>query len=78
MKDAPDNHGPDRRITALEERMNTRRAEYRTDIARLAEDMAKRESAQTDRIAMVTDRMASSRWWRTAILSGTRVAPRAW
>ncbi|MCY3995615.1 MAG: hypothetical protein OXF07_05710 [Rhodobacter sp.] len=45
MKDAPDNHGPDRRITALEERMNTRRAEYRTDIARLAEDMAKRESA---------------------------------
>ncbi len=54
--------------------MDTHQAEYRTDIARLAEDMAKRESAQADRIAMVTDRMASSRWWRTAILSGAIVA----
>ena len=28
----------------LEERMNTKQAEYKTDIARLAEDMAKRET----------------------------------
>ena len=32
------------RISVPEERMKTRQAEYRTDIARLAEDMAKRET----------------------------------
>jgi hypothetical protein len=32
------------RLAALEERMNTRQAEYKTDIARLAEDAAKRET----------------------------------
>jgi len=31
------------RISVLEERMNTHQAEYRTDIARLAEDSAKRD-----------------------------------
>ena len=31
------------RIARLEERMETMKAEYRTDIARLAEDMAKRD-----------------------------------
>jgi len=32
------------RVARLEERMKTMQAEYRTDIARLAEDMAKRET----------------------------------
>ena len=32
------------KVAALEERMNTHKAEYRTDIARLAEDNAKRET----------------------------------
>ena len=32
------------KVVALEERMNTRQAEYKTDIARLAEDAAKRET----------------------------------
>jgi len=31
------------RMARLEERMETMKAEYRTDIARLAEDMAKRD-----------------------------------
>ena len=35
------------RLAALEERMNTHRAEYQTDIARLAEDIAKRDTANT-------------------------------
>ena len=33
-------------LKALQERMNTMQAEYRTDIARLAEDMAKRSWQQ--------------------------------
>ena len=41
--------------------MNTMQAEYRTDIARLAEDMAKREVRRTER-------EATARWWQTAIM----------
>ena len=41
MSDAPDNHELARQLAVLEERMKTMQAEYRTDIARLAEDMAK-------------------------------------
>lgn len=33
-----------RQVAALEERMNTKQAEYKTDIARLAEENAKRET----------------------------------
>lgn len=32
------------KVAVLEERMNTRQAEYKTDIARLAEDAAKRHT----------------------------------
>jgi len=32
------------RVARLEERMETMKAEYRTDIARLAEDLAKQET----------------------------------
>ena len=44
MSDTPDTHGLARQLAILEERMKTMQSEYRTDIARLAEDMAKRET----------------------------------
>ena len=37
-------HDLEKQHVALEERMNTKQAEYKTDIARLAEDAAKRET----------------------------------
>ena len=44
MSEPPSVHDLARQLAVLEERMNTMQAEYRTDIARLAEDMAKRET----------------------------------
>ena len=44
MSATPDTHGLAWQLAVLEERMKTMQAEYRTDIARLAEDMAKRET----------------------------------
>ncbi|MDE0696524.1 MAG: hypothetical protein OXH76_11920 [Boseongicola sp.] len=41
--------------------MNTMQAEYRTDIARLAQYMVKREVQRTER-------EATARWWQTAIM----------
>ena len=38
-----------RQLAVLEERMETRQAEYRTDVARLAEDMAKRDAEAVGR-----------------------------
>ncbi len=38
-------HELSERIARLEERMKTNQAEYKTDIARLAEDIAKRDKA---------------------------------
>lgn len=58
MTVVPDAHELARQLAVLEERMNTIQAEYRTDIARLAEDMAKRDV-----------RSAQDRWWQTAIVS---------
>ena len=64
MDDAPDNHELARQVAVLEERMNTKQAEYQTDIARLAEDMAK-QGVQA----------ANDRWWQTAIiLAGIGIA----
>ena len=37
-------HDLEKKHVALEERMNTKQEEYKTDIARLAEDAAKRET----------------------------------
>ena len=50
MSEAPDSHGLVRQLVALEGRLNTHQAKYRTDIARLGEDMAKRdaEKAKSD------------------------------
>ncbi|MYF88541.1 MAG: hypothetical protein F4186_03725 [Boseongicola sp. SB0676_bin_33] len=47
MSGTPDTHGLARKLAVLEERMKTMQAEYRTDIARLAEDMAKRDRDNT-------------------------------
>ena len=44
MSDMPDNHELARRLAVLEERMKTMQAEYRTDIARLAEQIAQRDA----------------------------------
>ena len=60
MSGDPDVHGLSRLVAVLEERMNTVQADYRTDIARLAEDMAKRETERTKHDA-------TARWWQTAI-----------
>lgn len=68
MDKPPDNHELARQVAVLEERMNTHRAEYRTDIARLAEDMAKRDAARSERDAARYERDSNARWWQTAIL----------
>ncbi len=39
-------HGLERQLAVLEERMNTKHQEYKTDIANLATDAAKRETRQ--------------------------------
>ena len=46
MTDGPTPHELSERIARLEERMKTMQAEYKTDIARLAEDMARRDAAR--------------------------------
>ena len=43
MTDGPTPHELSERIARLEERMKTMQAEYKTAIARLAEDQAKRD-----------------------------------
>ena len=48
--------------------MNTMQAEYRTDIARLAEDMANRDAEAARRDVQKTEREATARWWQTAIM----------
>jgi len=63
MSDIPDNHALSERLAVLEERMKTMQADYRTDIARLAEDMAKRDAARSERDA-------TARWWQTTIIIG--------
>ena len=49
MSETPDIHQVTRQVAVLEERMKTMQAEYRTDIARLAEDMAKRDASAANR-----------------------------
>lgn len=45
----PNPHDLALKLVALEERMNTKQAEYKTDIARLAEDAAKRDAEAAKR-----------------------------
>ena len=54
--------------------MNTMQAEYRTDIARLAEDMAKRDAEAARREVQRTEREATARWWQTAIATAVTLA----
>ena len=68
MSEAPDSHELARQLVALEGRMNTHQAEYRTDIAKLAASIAERDAnkARHD---------SQERWWQTAIiLAGIGVA----
>ena len=75
MSGEADLHEINRKVAVLEERMKTMQAEYRTDIGRLAEQIAQRDALASERMASATDRMASSRWWQTAIiLAGIGVA----
>ncbi|MDE0052516.1 MAG: hypothetical protein OXO52_22260 [Rhodospirillales bacterium] len=55
------------KVAALEERMETKQAEYRSDIADLAKDIADRNAEAADRQAAAADRMASRGWWQMAI-----------
>ncbi len=48
--------------------MNTKQAEYRSDLADLMREIAHKNAESADRIAEATERMASSRWWQTAIM----------
>ena len=59
MSGAPDNHETNKRLAILEERMNTHQAEYRTDIARLAESLAQRDVHQAQRDAQITKSLAA-------------------
>ncbi len=43
MSEAPDNHELARHLVILEERMKTMQAEYKTDIERLAKELAQRD-----------------------------------
>ncbi|MDE0694957.1 MAG: hypothetical protein OXH76_03880 [Boseongicola sp.] len=54
--------------------MNTVQAEYRTDIARLAEDMAKRDAEAARREVQRTEREATARWRQTAIATAVILA----
>ncbi len=49
MSEVANDHQLAQHVAVLEERMNTMQAEYRTDIARLAEDMAKRDAEAAKR-----------------------------
>ncbi len=51
MSGAPDNYEIDKRLAVLEERMTTHQAEYKTDIAQLAESIAQRDARLADRLA---------------------------
>ena len=58
MSAVPDIHGLARQFAVLEERMNTHQAEYRTGIARLAEDMVRRDAASLWRQASAFPRLS--------------------
>lgn len=81
MSETPDNHELARRLAVLEERMNTKQAEYRSDLADLMREIAstnaetQKQIADTNaetqkQLATATERMATTRWWETAILLG--------
>ena len=53
MSGAPDNHELARQLAVLEERMKTHQAEYKTDIARLAENIARRDTHMLLSIAAI-------------------------
>ncbi len=53
---------------------DTRAAQRDAALADRDTRAAQRDAALAERIATATDRMASSRWWQTAIISGVIAA----
>ncbi|MCY4260179.1 MAG: hypothetical protein OXC91_07950, partial [Rhodobacteraceae bacterium] len=72
MDPGPDRHDLARQIVRLEERMETKQAEYRTDIARLAETMAnwKTDMAQRDKDNL---RWSIGLWVAAVVIIGGRI-----
>ncbi len=68
MGDAPDIQPLSERIAVLEERMETRQAEYESALDRLRADMAAHREDAARRDAARSERDATARWWQTAIL----------
>ena len=93
MSEAPTNHQLSERLAVLEERMSTKQAEYRSDLADLMREIAtanaetqkqiantnaetQKQIANTNaetqkQLATATERMATTRWWETAVLLGS-------
>ncbi len=58
--------------------MNTRQAEYRTDIARLAERMARRDAKLAERDARLTERNTANARWIIAVIVAMSLLVAAW
>ncbi len=54
-------------VARLEERMNTMQAEYKTDIARLAEQLAERDARLAERDARMAERDSRLLQWMVGI-----------
>ena len=50
--------------------MNTKQAEYRSDLADLMREIVSTIAETQKQLATATERMATTRWWQTAILLG--------
>ena len=50
--------------------MSTKQAEYRSDLADLMREIATANAETKKQLATATERMATTRWWQTAVLLG--------
>ena len=50
--------------------MSTKQAEYRSDLADLMREIATANAETQKQLATATERMATTRWWETAVLLG--------
>ena len=70
LSGAPDIHDLARQAAVLEERMSTKQAKYRSDLANLMHEIATANAETQKQFATATERMATTRWWQTAVLLG--------
>ncbi len=70
MSDAPDNHELARQVAVLEERMNTMQADLSATLERFEANGERRNAEIQKQLATATERMATTRWWQTAVLLG--------